>query len=271
MDKAIAAAPRTARSNAKRFLPPRLRLAACAAVVALTALAGATAQPLPTRALPPVEVTFQGTIFRIPREYVVALFRSDHGALDMNLVAETFEPYTAKVDPDFPRNFFRIGLRVFLQSRGPGRNGAESIRFWMGHWASLATEPAEDLDADAATAYGVPRNLRFRRSLLVENSGTGTREDRFVPAAPRHDARGAEIPEAIFCMGPFHPLVQADPSRLRSLRCEYRFPFRDFETAIYFERHLPPQWQRFRERTVALLESFTVPQEAERSARTEEK
>lgn len=160
--------PRTARLKAMRFAP--LRLASCAVVVALAGLAAATAPPVPAPTLAPVEVTFQGVTFRIPREYVVAVFRGDQGAVDMNLVAETFEPYTTKVDPDFPRNFFRIGLRIFLRSHGPGRTGAAEIQPWIDRWAGLATEPAEDLDAEAAAAYGVPRDLRFRRSLPVEGA-----------------------------------------------------------------------------------------------------
>ena len=105
----------------------------------------------------------------------------------------------------------------------------------------MATEPAEDLDADAAAGYGVPRDLRLRRSLPVDNPGAGTREDRLMPAIPRHDASGAEVPEAIFCMSPYHPAVRLDPSRLDWLRCQYRFPFRAVEVQLPSERPLLPR------------------------------
>lgn len=251
--------PPNTRPAGIRAVPSRLRLALCAVIVASTALVAATARPLPARAHAPIEVTFQGVTFRIPREYVVALFRGDKGGVDMNLVAETFEPYTMNVDPDFPRNFLRIGLRIFLQSHGAEQSVDDRIRFWLDHWDSLVTQPAEDLDTEAAATYNVPRDLRFRRSLPVDRPGRGSQQDRFLPATPRHDAAGNAIPEAIFCMSPFHPLVRFDTSRLSRLSCEYRFPFRNLETTIYFERHLLPQWKELRNRTIALLEKFAAP------------
>lgn len=59
-------------------------------------------------------------------------------------------------------------------------------------------------------------------------------------------------------MSPFHAAVRHAPSGPNWLQCQYRFPYRAFEVQISFERHLLPQWQELRDRTLMLLESFMV-------------
>lgn len=201
----------------------------------------------------PVEVTYQGVTFRIPRNYLKQLTRETEkgGGFHIGVLADTFEPLTPETASVFREKWLYEGVTLFVNSYAD-RTAERGVTNRIAVFTNMRHLPS--------VAGGQIYGLNVYRALSEPNSQARniTRENKYVPVgAPVYDNETLEG-EAIFCTSLISDSVKEGRQALDNLRCRHILLYDKFLLQLRYNKQQLPRWKDIRDGAIRLLDSFRI-------------